>query len=167
MIIAAVFFGAKYLLDNTSAGKAIKEKAEQASSENASGETGSTPSASTGKANTTNAKDPNTIRVQLVSWGGYAPGLYFNEGAAANMNSRYFKDYGFKVDFILENDLNNALSAWMAGEYDIMVQTADAFPLYTAPADINAMDPKVFMQVDWSRGGDAIIVKRGINTVND
>jgi NitT/TauT family transport system substrate-binding protein len=23
------------------------------------------------------------------------------------------------------------------------------------------------MQVDWSRGGDAIIVKRGINSVND
>jgi ABC-type taurine transport system substrate-binding protein len=23
------------------------------------------------------------------------------------------------------------------------------------------------MQVDWSRGGDAVIVKRGINTAND
>jgi NitT/TauT family transport system substrate-binding protein len=165
LIIAAVFFGAKYLLDNTSAGQSIKQKAEQAQSD--SGQSSGSSSGSS-NANTSGGKrDPNTLKVQLVSWGGYAPGLYFNEGAAANANSRYFKDYGFKVDFILENDLNNALSAWMAGEYDIMVQTADAFPLYTAPADINAMGPKVFMQVDWSRGGDAIIVKRGINTVND
>ncbi len=167
LIIAAVFFGGKYLLDNTSAGKSIKEKAEQAATESAKSE--GSNSSSTGSTGTkpSGERDPNTVRVQLVSWGGYAPGLYFNEGAAANLNSRFFKDYGFKVDFILENDLNNALSAWMAGEYDIMVQTADAFPLYTAPADINAMGPKVFMQVDWSRGGDAIIVKRGINTVND
>jgi NitT/TauT family transport system substrate-binding protein len=93
--------------------------------------------------------------------------LYFNEGAAANNRSRFNKEYGFNVEFILENDLMTALNAWMAGEYDIMVQTADAFPLYTGPADINAFAPKAIMQVDWSRGGDAIIVKRGINSVND
>ena len=113
-------------------------------------------------------KDGNKIlRVQLVSWGGYGPGLYFNEGAAASARSRYFQDYGFKVEFKLENDLFNALDAWIAGEYDVLVQTADAFPLYTAPKDINSFRPKAFMQVDWSRGGDAIIVKDGINTVND
>jgi NitT/TauT family transport system substrate-binding protein len=59
------------------------------------------------------------------------------------------------------------MDAWIAGEYDVLVQTADAFPLYTAPDDINALGPKAFMQVDWSRGGDAIIVKRGIKTIND
>ena len=64
-------------------------------------------------------------------------GLYFNEGASANTNSRFYKDYGFKVDFKLENDLLNAMNAWIAGDYDILVQTADAFPLYTAPKDIN------------------------------
>jgi NitT/TauT family transport system substrate-binding protein len=68
---------------------------------------------------------------------------------------------------VREDDLINAMNAWIADEYDVAVQTADAFPLYTAPADINEFRPKAFMQVDWSRGGDAIIVKRGINTVND
>lgn len=111
--------------------------------------------------------DDNTLVVQLVSWGGYGPGLYFNEGAEPNENSRFFKEYGFKVRFVLENDLINAMNAWIADEYDVAVQTADAFPLYTGPADINAFKPKAFMQVDWSRGGDAIIVKRGINSVND
>jgi NitT/TauT family transport system substrate-binding protein len=48
-----------------------------------------------------------------------------------------------------------------------LVQTADAFPLYTAPTDINTYEPKAFMQVDWSRGGDVIIAKRGVNSIND
>ncbi len=163
LILAAIFFLGRYILNNTGLGSTIKEKASEASSENGT-ENGSN---SNSTSNSSGDNDPNTIKVQLVSWGGYAPGLYFNEGAAANTNSRFYKDYGFKVDFKLENDLINALNAWTAGEYDIIVQTADAFPLYTSADDINALGPKAFMQVDWSRGGDAIIVKRGINTIND
>jgi NitT/TauT family transport system substrate-binding protein len=165
LILAAIFFGAKYFLDNTSAGSKLKQDAAQKTETTGTSGTngGSTSTPSGGSA----SKDPNTLKVQLVTWGGYAPGLYFNEGAAANTNSRYYKDYGFKVDFKVENDLVNAMNAWIAGEYDVIVQTVDAFPLYTAPADINANGPKAFMQVDWSRGGDAIIVKRNINTVND
>ena len=152
-IVGGIFFGGRYIVNNTSLGDSIKEKAE-AAKENK----GITSS---------KTRDENTLRVQLVTWGGYAPGLYFNEGYKANTQSRFYKDYGFKVEFVVENDLIAALNAWMADEYDVLVQTADAFPLYTAPEDINEYKPKAFMQVDWSRGGDAIIVKRGINTVND
>ncbi len=155
-ILAVIFFGVRYLLNNTKVGQDLKNQA--ATNEQESKDPGS-PAATN--------NDPNTLKIQLVSWGGYAPGLYFNEGAAANTNSRFYKDYGFKVDFKLENDLINAMNAWIAGEYDIIVQTADAFPLYTSAKDINQYAPKAFMQVDWSRGGDAVIVKRNINTAND
>lgn len=158
LILAGVFFGGRYLLNNTKLGQDLQKQAEAAKL-NESGESSD--------GNASGERDPNTLRVQLVTWGGYAPGLYFNEGAQANTQSRFYKEYGFKVEFRVENDLITALNAWMAGEYDVMVQTADAFPLYTAPEDINAYMPKAFMQVDWSRGGDAIIVKRNINTVND
>jgi NitT/TauT family transport system substrate-binding protein len=158
-ILAVIFFGVKYFLNNTEIGQDIQEKAKQEQAKNRSdNDTYGDQVAS---------DDPNTLKVQLVTWGGYAPGLYYNEGAEANTRSRFYKDYGFRVDFKVENDLINALNAWIAGEYDVLVQTADAFPLYTAPDDINALGPKAFMQVDWSRGGDAIIVKRGINTIND
>jgi NitT/TauT family transport system substrate-binding protein len=159
LILAVIFFGGRYLINNTEFGKNLKQEADKAKAE----QTSDTKSDSNNAAN----RDPNTLRVQLVTWGGYAPGLYFNEGAAANANSRFFKDYGFKVDFKLENDLIVAMNAWIAGEYDIIVQTADAFPLYTSAADINVLAPKAFMQVDWSRGGDAVIVKRNILTAND
>jgi NitT/TauT family transport system substrate-binding protein len=162
-ILAAIFFGGKHLLNNTKLGQDLKKQAEASSAQNGT----NNPSTTAGNTSTSGPRDPNTLRVQLVTWGGYGPGLYWNEGAQPNVNSRYFKDYGFKVEFKVENDLIAAMNAWMAGEYDVLVQTADAFPLYTAPSDINAFQPKAFMQVDWSRGGDAVIVKRGINSVND
>ena len=159
LILAAIFFLVRYIFTQTEFGKNLREQTEAQRVEEDSSQSDSST--------TTRGDDDKTLKVQLVTWGGYAPGLYFNEGAAANTRSRFFKDYGFKVDFKLENDLINALNAWIADEYDIIVQTADAFPLYTAPNDINQFNPKAFIQVDWSRGGDAIIVKRGINTVND
>lgn len=155
LLILGILFGLGYwFLNKTSAGKKIVNDAETEvnNSEN--------------KATTYN-DDENTLVVQLVTWGGYAPGLYFNEGAEPSEHSRFFKEYGFKVRFVLENDLINALNGWIADQYDVAVQTVDAFPLYTGPADINSFKPKAFMQVDWSRGGDAIIVKRGINSIND
>ncbi|MEE9440274.1 MAG: phosphate ABC transporter substrate-binding/OmpA family protein [Saprospiraceae bacterium] len=170
-ILTAVFFGAKYVYNNTSFGQNLQKTVEDAKKEQeASIENDKKPTKNTGSSKTTPAKDSKgnkTLRVQLVTWGGYGPGLYFNEGAKANSRSRFLKDYGFKVDFRLNNDLFNALDGWIADEYDVLVQTADAFPLYTGPADINSFKPKAFMQVDWSRGGDAIIVKRGIQTIND
>lgn len=156
VILGAIAGLGYYLLNKTSFGTGLKKKAEEAKTEEQKSE----------PAKTFN-DDENTLVVQLVSWGGYGPGLYFNEGFEPNEQSRFFKEYGFKVRFVLENDLNNAMGAWIADQYDVAVQTADAFPFYTGPVDINAYKPKAFMQVDWSRGGDAIIVKRGINNIND
>ncbi len=159
LILGVIAGGGYFLLNKTSLGSNLKKKADEAKQAD---------EAKKDEPKKTNFNDDeNTLVVQLVSWGGYGPGLYFNEGSEPNEQSRFFKDYGFKVRFVLENDLVNAMNAWIAGDYDVDVQTADAFPLYTGPADINQYKPKAFMQVDWSRGGDAIIVKRGINSVND
>ena len=157
-ILAGIFFLGRYVLNNTEFGKELLEEGQA----ELSGEDNGGSSWLGG-----NDDNDKVLKVQLVTWGGYAPGLYWNEGAAANAASRFFKDYGFKVDFKLENDLINAMNAWISDEYDVIVQTADAFPLYTSPDEINAFDPKAFIQVDWSRGGDAIIAKRGIDKIND
>jgi len=157
VILGVIGGGVWYIFNKTAWGQNQRKKAEELKTE---GEINSAPK-------TGFNDDENTLVVQLVTWGGYGPGLYFNEGAEPNEQSRFFKEYGFKVRFVVENDLINAMNAWIADEYDVAVQTADAFPLYTGPTDINEFKPKAFMQVDWSRGGDAIIVKRGINSVND
>ncbi len=160
IILGAIVAAGYYILNKTSLGNKLKE---QSATSTSGSEINKSPSATKQSA----AGDDDVLDVQLVTWGGYAPGLYFNEGSEPSEQSRYFKDYGLKVRFHKNDDLANALNAWISGDYDVLVQTADAFPLYTSPDDIWALKPTVFMQVDWSRGGDVIIAKRGINSIND
>ncbi len=160
LIILGLFFLIRFVLNETDLGGQLKQQGEnQAAQTDRDQGTSGAPTGS--------SSDDDVLTVQLVTWGGYAPGLYFNEGADATTRSRFYKDYGLKVQFVLNDNLETALNAWVADEYDVLVQTADAFPLYTAPEDINTYQPRVFMQVDWSRGGDVIIAKRGINSIND
>ncbi len=160
LIIVGLFFLIRFILSDTGLGENLRKQSDEALADSDDPD-----------------RNPNTrdvsgdgsdvLTVQLVTWGGYAPGLYFNEGADPSNRSRFYKDYGLRVRFVLNDNLENALNAWIADEYDVLVQTADAFPLYTAPTDIMAYEPRVIMQVDWSRGGDVIIAKRGINSIND
>ena len=164
LIILGLFFGIRFILDQTEFGSKLKDQSSEMGSDNSSSDgnvSAGTPAVE--KA----SDDEDVLTVQLVTWGGYAPGLYFNEGGRSNRRSRYLKEYGLKVDFILNDNLETAQNAFVADEYDVIVQTADAFPLYTAAQEFNAYAPKAFMQVDWSRGGDVIIAKRGINSIND
>lgn len=157
LIVGGVVFAGNYVLNQTEWGRSLRNR----SADGDFGGDGARDKNSRGQ------DDDDVLTVQLVTWGGYAPGLYFNEGFEASTRSRFYKDYGLKVRFVKNDDLMAALNAWIAGEYDILVQTADAFPLYTFPDDLREFEPQVFMQVDWSRGGDAIIAKRGINSIND
>ena len=162
-IIAGLFFLIRFVLNQTELGDKLQKQSDEYLEEKKS----NTNQDRTSDSKVIQGGEDDVLTVQLVTWGGYAPGLYFNEGSDPNTRSRFYKDYGLKVQFVLNDNLETALNAWIADEYDVIVQTADAFPLYTAPVDINAYDPKVIMQVDWSRGGDVIIAKRGINTIND
>ena len=56
------------------------------------------------------------IRVGVVTWGGYAGGQYFNGGFAASENSRFFKEKGIKVEFVLIDDFKASRDAWKAGK---------------------------------------------------
>jgi NitT/TauT family transport system substrate-binding protein len=105
------------------------------------------------------------LKVGVVTWGGYAGGEYFNEGFEPSENSRYWKDYKLKVQFVVIDDFNTSREAFKAGELDVLWITADSFP--TEVAALKEYDPKIFFQADWSRGGDAIVARRGIQSVAD
>ncbi len=115
------------------------------------------------KANTNNGKRP--IRIGVVTWGGYAGGQYFNEGFTASSQSRFKKEYGLDVEFIVNDDPTQSLQAWKNDEIDLHWYTIDAYP--TLMPELARYEPVVLWQADWSRGGDAIVVRRGINTVAD
>jgi NitT/TauT family transport system substrate-binding protein len=109
--------------------------------------------------------DGDPIRVGVVTWGGYAGGQYFNEGFAPSAESRFRKEYGIDVQFVLNDDVPASLNAFKNGDIDVHWYTIDAMP--TIMPELADFDPVVLWQADWSRGGDAIVVRRGINSVAD
>jgi NitT/TauT family transport system substrate-binding protein len=150
LVVAAAFFGIRYamnsgLIDGSAAANG-----------NSQGSSSST---------TPRAANDDVIRIGIVTWGGYAGGQYFNEGFAASAASRFTKEYGINVEFVLNDDVDASLNAWKAGDIDLHWYTMDAFP--TIVSGLSAFDPVALFQADWSRGGDAIVVRRGISSVAD
>ncbi|MFQ5445573.1 MAG: phosphate ABC transporter substrate-binding/OmpA family protein [Saprospiraceae bacterium] len=144
LIVASLVLGIRWILNNTDAGKNLMNQAQ-----------------STEKPDGSN--DGNVINIGVVTWGGYAGGQYFNEGFKANKNSRFFRDYGFMVDFKVLDDFVASREAFRRGDVDLLWATIDAFP--TEAGEMSDYQPQVIFQADWSRGGDAIVVRRGINNV--
>jgi NitT/TauT family transport system substrate-binding protein len=107
----------------------------------------------------------NVINVGVVTWGGYAGGQYYNEGFKANKDSRFYKDYGFTVNFEVIDDFDASREAFKNGNIDLLWATIDALP--TEMEGLASFDPQVVFQADWSRGGDAIVARRGISGVSD
>ncbi|MFK8102862.1 MAG: phosphate ABC transporter substrate-binding/OmpA family protein [Saprospiraceae bacterium] len=160
LIVGAVAFGI-YTFQNSDAGKKLiddsKELVEDAGSNNGTSTSNSGTNSSNG--------DPNTIKIGVVTWGGYAGGQYYNEGFKANTQSRFYKDYGFKVEFKILDDFEQSRNAFKSGGVDLLWATIDAFP--TEVEALRKYEPQVVFQADWSRGGDAIVSRRGINKVSD
>ncbi len=148
LIVAAIIAGVYFLLNKLRDPK-VKEKINEVT------------------ATTSKSKDgyKDVINVGVVTWGGYAGGQYFNKGFDANTNSRFFKDYGFKVKFKVIDDFDASRDAFKNGDIDLMWATIDAFP--TEVEGLSQYQPQVVFQADWSRGGDAIVSRRGINKVSD
>lgn len=111
------------------------------------------------------ANEAETVRVSVVTWGGYAGGQYFNRGFKANAESEYYKKYGMKVEFVLQDDVAAGREAFKADKVDAIWATADSFP--TEAKGLSEFQPVIIMQSDWSHGGDAIVSRAGINSIND
>ncbi len=175
LIVAAVFFLAQWGCNNTQLGEMVKNKTEEAQSTSGSNST-TKSSAQTkksdkkgglfgNKSDTSSNSDDDVIKIGVVTWGGYAGGQYFNEGFEANTRSRFFKEYGLKVEFKVLDDFEASRNAFRADEVNLLWQTIDAFP--TEVNGLSDFDPVILWQADWSRGGDAIVARRGINKVSD
>jgi NitT/TauT family transport system substrate-binding protein len=105
------------------------------------------------------------INIGVVTWGGYAGGQYFNNGFEPNSESRFRKEYGFDVSFQVIDDFDASREAFKNGNIDLLWATIDALP--TEMEGLEQYDPQVVFQADWSRGGDAVVVRRGIGSVAD
>ncbi|OHB03070.1 MAG: hypothetical protein A3B14_00195 [Candidatus Zambryskibacteria bacterium RIFCSPLOWO2_01_FULL_45_21] len=149
MAAAVVFFGGRWVVNNTSLGEKI------------------VPGAGNGSSQVASSRGDDVVNVCVVTWVGYAGGQYFNGGFQASKESRYFKEYGVLVNFRLIDDFDSSIAAWQSGECQVHWFTADAAPTLFDDLKAAGYNPQIFFQADWSRGGDAIVVIRNINNMRD
>jgi outer membrane protein OmpA-like peptidoglycan-associated protein/ABC-type nitrate/sulfonate/bicarbonate transport system substrate-binding protein len=116
----------------------------------------------------------NTVRFALNVWAGWGPIIHANGGFKAERVWRTPEGKPFKVELVLIDDPVAMRDAYANGDVHIGWATLDMVPLFMEafvdrsgnPKDSRIM-PRIFQQVDWSNGGDGIVVRGDIKTVRD
>lgn len=116
----------------------------------------------------------NTVRFALNVWAGWAPIIHANNGFKPEKVWKGSDGKDFKVELVLIDNPIEMRDAYAAGDVQIGWATLDMMPLFVDgfvdasgnPKDSRVM-PRVFQQIDWSNGGDGIVVRDSIKTVSD
>jgi len=116
----------------------------------------------------------NTVRFALNVWAGWAPIIYANNGFKAGKTWKTPDGKDFQVDLVLIDGPVDMRDEYANGNVHIGWGTLDMVPLFVdgfvdrsgQPKDSRVM-PRIYQQVDWSNGGDGIVVRENIKTVAD
>lgn len=111
---------------------------------------------------------PRIVRFAYNVWAGWAPIIYANGGKAPKKIWKDANGKDFQVELVqLDNPIDMG-NTFAAGQIHIGWATVDMLPLIVQrlKGDERTM-PRVFQQVDWSNGGDGIVVRDNIKTVAD
>jgi NitT/TauT family transport system substrate-binding protein len=112
--------------------------------------------------------DNNTVVFPINIWGGWAPIVMANNGFEPSENSVFFKKFGFKVQLKLIDDPDAARGAYASGHSHVLWGTLDMIALFAEGLSRDSMlVPKVPMQIDWSNGGDGIVARAHVQSIND
>ena len=112
----------------------------------------------------------NTVRFALNVWAGWGPIILANEGFKPGKIWKTPDGGEFKVELVLIDDPVAMRNAYAAGEIHIGWATLDMVPLFVdgfAKAGDNRVMPRIYQQIDWSNGGDGIVVRENIRNVAD
>jgi NitT/TauT family transport system substrate-binding protein len=109
-----------------------------------------------------------TVRFAINVWAGWGPIIYANNGFKPGKPWRTATGKEFKVELVLIDDPVAMRDAYAAGNLHVGWATLDMLPLFLEGLrkDSRVM-PRVYQQVDWSNGGDGIVVREAIKTLAD
>ena len=108
------------------------------------------------------------LRFSYNIWGGWLPLIAANHGTRPNPNSIFATKYGFQVDMVLMDDLAAAKKAFVDGEVHTLWGTVDMMVLLAPQLMRDSRTaPRIVQQVDWSTGGDGIVVRDSIRSLAD
>jgi ABC-type nitrate/sulfonate/bicarbonate transport system substrate-binding protein len=109
-----------------------------------------------------------TVRFAINVWAGWGPIIYANNGLQSGKVWSAPGGQDFKVELVLIDDPVAMRDAYAAGNVHIGWATLDMVPLFLEGLrrDSRVM-PRIYQQVDWSNGGDGIVVRDEIKTMSD
>jgi len=108
------------------------------------------------------------VEFPINVWPGWAPIIVANQGLEPNDQSVFFKKYGFYVHLAIVDDPVKARDLFASGQSHILWGTLDMIALF-APELVkdSRTVPVVCQQIDFSAGGDGIVARGEIRSIND
>lgn len=110
------------------------------------------------------------LRVGIVTWPGYAGGIVANNGFKPTRECIYWNNHKLLVEFLLMEDVDARAKAFAKGGpdgVDIVWSTVDFWANELPGFNKGGTPAKAIMQVDWSRGGDALVAAGNIHKIED
>src|SRR5213594_774569 len=108
------------------------------------------------------------VQFPINVWPGWAPIIVANNGLEPNEGSVFFKRYGFYVKLSIVDDPVKARDLFAAGQSHILWGTLDMIALF-APELVkdSRTVPVVCQQIDFSGGGDGVVSRGELRSIND
>lgn len=108
------------------------------------------------------------VQFPINVWPGWAPIIVANNGMAANEGSLFLKKYGFYLQLSIVDDPVKARDLFASGQSHVLWGTLDMIALF-APELVkdSRTVPVVCQQIDWSDGGDGVVARNEIRSIND
>jgi outer membrane protein OmpA-like peptidoglycan-associated protein/ABC-type nitrate/sulfonate/bicarbonate transport system substrate-binding protein len=104
------------------------------------------------------------VRVALSQWPGHMA-LLVGAGGLKTQPGSIASEEGLKLEIVFIEDAPSKNDALRKGDVDFVWQTVDELPISLGAYRAEGVDARAFMQIDWSRGGDACVASKEVQTV--
>ena len=108
------------------------------------------------------------VQFPINVWPGWAPIIMANNGMEPNEGSVFFKKYGFYLKLSVVDDPVKARDLFASGHSHVLWGTLDMIALFAPElAKDSRTVPVVAQQIDFSAGGDGVVARGDIRSIND
>jgi len=106
------------------------------------------------------------VTVALSQWPGHMPLVVGNGGLTTKPGSTAAAE-GLDLEIVFIEDAPAKNKALREGTIDAVWETVDELPIALGGFKAAGLEVRAFIQIDWSRGGDACVASKDVKTVED
>jgi outer membrane protein OmpA-like peptidoglycan-associated protein/ABC-type nitrate/sulfonate/bicarbonate transport system substrate-binding protein len=106
------------------------------------------------------------VTVALSQWPGHLALVVGNGGLTTQAGSAAAAE-GLDLEIVFIEDAPSKNKALQEGKVDAVWETVDELPIALGGFKAAGVDAKAFLQIDWSRGGDACVASKEVKKVED